>query len=168
MTAGRKRVDAAVPVSGGDMMLRPQGRDQKLKSMLSAFMLFMSIILLREQGACLNNKARFVQSGMWGGEHIALSVEKDLVRIEHDCARGTINQPLKIDSKGRFNASGTHTRERGGPVTEGQRPDTHPARYAGQVTGEKMVVTITLADTKETIGTFTLAHGQKPDLYKCR
>jgi hypothetical protein len=122
----------------------------------------------RVEGSSLNSETRFVQKGIWGGEHLSLLVEDNRARLEYDCARGTIDQPMRVDTKGRFNVTGTHTRESGGPTSEGERPDSHPARYTGQVTGKKMVITITLTDTKESVGTFTLAQGQKPDLFKCK
>jgi hypothetical protein len=108
------------------------------------------------------------QRGMWGGEHIGLWVDDKGASLEYDCARGTIDQPLKSDREGRFNATGTHTRESGGPATQGEKSDGHPAVYSGQVTGEVMVINVTLADTKETVGTFELAHGRRPNLFKCK
>jgi hypothetical protein len=114
------------------------------------------------------DKTKIMQRGVWGGEHIGLWVEDTRVRLEYDCAHGTMEQPVKLDSEGRFKATGTHIRESGGPATEGEKPDSHKALYAGQVTDGKMVITVTLADTKETVGTFTLAYGQKPNLFKCK
>jgi hypothetical protein len=131
-------------------------------------MLACSIIFLWPEGVALKSRTRLVKNGIWGGEHIGLSVEKNLARLEYDCAHGTIDQSMKVDGEGRFNVTGRHIREGGGPVSEGERPDSHPALYRGQVTGEKMVVTITLTDIKETVGTFTLTYGQQPNLFKCR
>jgi hypothetical protein len=116
----------------------------------------------------LKNKTRPVPKGTWGGEHIGLSVENDRARLEYDCAHGTTDRAMKVDSKGRFNLTGTHTLESGGPATGGEKPDRHPALYTGQVTGERMVITITLTDTKEAVGTFTLVRDKKPNLYKCK
>lgn len=111
---------------------------------------------------------KLVQKGKWGGDHISLSIEKKGTRLEYDCAHGTIDQPMKVDSKGRFDVTGTHVSEGGGPITRGEKPDRHPARYRGQVTGDRMVITVTLTDTKQTAGTFTLVYGQSPNLFKCK
>lgn len=116
----------------------------------------------------LKSKTRPVPKGTWGGEHVGLSVEDDRARLEYDCAYGTIDRAMKVDSRGRFNLTGTHTLESGGPATGGEKPNRHPALYTGQVTGERMVITITLTDTKETVGTFTLVRSKQPNLYKCK
>jgi len=142
--------------SSADFDFRPEGlKPSKSKAM---------------SGAALPLKKRVnsMKEGMWGGEHIVLWVYKTHARLEYDCAHGTIDQPIKVDSKGRFDITGTHVRESGGPVAKDERPDSHPALYTGQVTGKKLVITITLTDTKESVGTFTLEYGQKPSLFKCK
>jgi len=120
------------------------------------------------QEAALGGKSRNVRKGVWGGEHIMLSVEKNQARVEYDCAHGIIDQPMKVDSRGRFKLTGTHTSESGGPDIKGREPVKHPALYTGQLTGNKMVISVTLADTKETIGSFTVTYGKTPDLFKCK
>lgn len=115
----------------------------------------------------MKSKTRLVQKGMWGGEHIGLWVENNRARLEYDCARGTIDQLMKVDSKGRFNVTGTHIREHGGPSMKGEKPESYPALYTGQVTGRRMVVTITLRDTKQILGPYILTYGKSPILVKC-
>jgi hypothetical protein len=106
--------------------------------------------------------------GGWGGEHISLDVTPEGGRVEYDCAHGTIDQKVVLDGQGRFDLSGTHVREHGGPVRKDEPADSHPARFTGQVKGETMTLTVTENDTKEIVGTFTLVHGQKPQVVKCR
>lgn len=105
--------------------------------------------------------------GNWGGEHIALVVSATGADVEYDCAFGTIEAPIDLRTSGSFTATGTHTFEHGGPIREGEPPDTHPAEYRGLVIGATMTLTVTLTDTTRTVGTFTLRRGQSPTIFKC-
>lgn len=108
------------------------------------------------------------QTGLWGGEHIGLEVTAQGGRVEYDCAHGTIDQKIVPDRQGHFDVQGTHIREHGGPSRKDEVPDSHPARFAGQIKGNTMTLTATETDTKEIVGTFTLILGQKPHIVKCR
>lgn len=98
---------------------------------------------------------------------MGIQVEPDRANIEFDCARGSIEQPIFLNKKGRFDVAGIFVREHGGPVGENEPPDTHPARYTGRVYRKMMSITVTLTDTMETIGSFTLIYGQSPYVTKC-
>jgi hypothetical protein len=106
--------------------------------------------------------------GNWGGEHISLEVTAQGGQVEYDCAHGTIDQKVVPDAEGRFDLRGTHVREHGGPVRKDEIADSHPARFVGEIKGDTMTLTVTEADTKELVGTFTLGYGQSPRLMKCR
>ena len=108
-----------------------------------------------------------VSVGMWGGEHIGLWVAENGARVEYDCARGTIDEPLSLDANGNFKVKGVHIREHGGPERPGERLDSHPARYVGKVDDNMMTLTVTLTDTNETIGNYTLTFGRDPLVRKC-
>ena len=107
--------------------------------------------------------------GLWGGRHIALHVGDAGARIEYDCGRGTIDSPIRPDASGRFDLRGTHTVERGGPVRADDigKEKGRPARYRGRVTGNRMTLTVTLADTGEDLDTFSLVHGREPEIVRC-
>jgi hypothetical protein len=105
--------------------------------------------------------------GTWGGQHIGMEVTDNGARIEYDCAHGTINHQIVSDSNGEFAAKGFHVQERGGPVREGEESDGQPARYTGRTNGKTMTLTVTVVDTNETIGTFTLRYGKQPRITKC-
>jgi len=45
--------------------------------------------------------------GAWGAPHINLNVTATSADVEFDCAHGKINGPLTLDSRGRFNLSGS-------------------------------------------------------------
>ncbi len=143
---------------------------------MPAFFAFPLIILILWQGGpcrkgkmdtAVNGKAERVQTGLWGGEHIRMQVSDEGARIEYDCAHGTISEPLVTDSGGRFDVKGSHTKERGGPVREGEHSDGQPARYSGRIDGQAMTLTVTLAERKETVGTFNLTYGKSPRIVKC-
>ena|SRR5437870_7684477 len=105
--------------------------------------------------------------GLWGGEHISMEVTERGATIEYDCAHATIEQRIALDRRGRFDVSGTQVPERGGPVRQNE-PAGYPVRFAGQVNGKTMNITVRNSATKEMIGTFTLVRGAEPKLRKCR
>ncbi|MCA1634525.1 MAG: hypothetical protein LC802_12730 [Acidobacteria bacterium] len=109
-----------------------------------------------------------VASGVWGGQHIRMNVRADGASVEYDCAHGTIDETLELDNEGRFDAKGTHVREGPGPIRVGKLPRSRPARYTGRVGGDEMSLTLTLTDTSQEIGTYTLTRGSEGFIRKCR
>ena len=107
-----------------------------------------------------------VPSGVWGAQHVNLDVSSAGARIEYDCAHGTIDGPLALDAGNRFDVRGTHVRERPGPVPEDE-PKGVPARYTGRLEGETLTITVTLTDSNEEVGTFTLKRNSSGVLRKC-
>jgi hypothetical protein len=105
--------------------------------------------------------------GTWGGQHVNLDATPAGARLEFDCAQGTIDQAITLDAHNSFDLPGTFTAEHGGPVRIDEQPASHPARYTGRVEGERLTLTITLADTQKPIGTYTLVHGQTARIYRC-
>lgn len=105
--------------------------------------------------------------GVWGGDHISLTVTDAVSHAELDCAHGDIPSPWVVDSRHAFTVRGTFVRERGGPILIGEPPDSHPADYVGSVTADTMVLTVELTDTKSVIGTFTLIRGTAGRVVKC-
>jgi len=108
-----------------------------------------------------------VLNGMWGGDHIALTVADTGTHLEFDCAHGDIPITLMVDARNEFDISGTFVREHGGPIRVGEMPDSHPAAYVGSVTQTTMMLTVRLTDTSEVIGTFTLSRGSPGRVMKC-
>jgi hypothetical protein len=87
--------------------------------------------------------------------------------FEFDCAHGNVGTTLVLDARGQFSATGAFVREHGGPIRQGEEPDSHPASYAGTVTANTMMLTVRLTDLAETIGTFTLTDGSPGRVVKC-
>ncbi len=122
-------------------------------------------------GQTISGKVRKMQripEGTWGAPHIVLLVEGDKAKIEYDCANGVINGPLKLDSAGHFKLTGTHTRERHGPIREDQPADSKPVTYTGSTDGKTLTLTVEFTESKESIGTFTLKKGEQGRLWKCK
>ncbi len=105
--------------------------------------------------------------GSWGGDHIQLTVAADGATTNLDCAHGTIEQPIATDRSGSFAAAGHHVFEHGGPVHLNDPPDSHPARYQGRIVGDVMTLTITLTDTLQDVGTFSLTRNAAGRVVKC-
>ena len=145
------------------------------KDMSRAFLALFLISSILNQGASGRHsnvngpieKTQNVRNGMWGGMHIGLEVSDSGARVVYDCAHGTIDQPMILNSTSQFDVTGSYVRERGGPLREGESAGSEPVRYTGRIQDETMTVTVTLVDTKETIGTFTLKHGANPRIRKC-
>lgn len=105
--------------------------------------------------------------GLWGGEHISMDVTEQRTTVEYDCAHGTIDQRIALDRRGRFDVPGMQVQERGGPVRQNEQPTGYPVRFAGQVNGKRMKLSVRNSATKELIGIFTLVYGGEPKLRKC-
>lgn len=106
--------------------------------------------------------------GLWGGKHISLEVTKHGAMVEYDCAHGTISRRVFLDRRGRFDVSGQHVEERGGPVGENEQLNSYPVRFTGRINGKHMKLIVRNSITKRLVGIFTLIYGKDPDLIKCR
>ena len=124
------------------------------------------LALMGASATCGTSPTGPVPPGDWGGQHIGMVVSSEGATIEYDCASGTIDQTL-LAADGRFTAIGTHIRGHGGPVREDEIADKHPARYDGRTDGKTMTLEVTLTDSGEKLGTFTLQRGASPSVFKC-
>jgi hypothetical protein len=132
-------------------------------------LLSLGLVLLISASAL--SKPRRVQrlaTGLWGGPHIRIDVGPRSASIDYDCASGTINGPLTIDSKGRFTWRGNHHREHAGPIRENEQGNNRPATYSGSVKGDRMTLTVKLSDTNEVLETYTLKRGAFGRVVKCK
>lgn len=109
-----------------------------------------------------------VMPGVWGGEHIALTVKDDGAHAEFDCASAEIAAPLVADDRGNFAADAAFTAERGGPVRSDQPPEAKAARFSGRVVNRTMTLDVVLVDANEKVGSFALELGREPVVRKCR
>jgi hypothetical protein len=108
-----------------------------------------------------------VQIGGWGGDHAGMSVTGTEATLEFDCAHGSIDGPIPLDDQGRFDIEGLYVQEHGGPITISDPPTAVPARYSGQVAGNKMTLVVLLTQTQEKIGAYSLTLDAAPHIVKC-
>jgi hypothetical protein len=121
-------------------------------------------------GACSSSVApsqKLVAAGIWGGDHAVLTVTETGAHLELDCAHGDISQKLMMDANGNVSVDGVFVQEHGGPIIVGEVEVKKPARYAGTVSGDTMTLGVTLTDTQEKIGTFSLTYKSTGHVVKC-
>ncbi|HYW70316.1 MAG TPA: hypothetical protein VE961_04745 [Pyrinomonadaceae bacterium] len=114
----------------------------------------------------IGDARKTLPAGRWGGQHIRFDALAKGAKIEYDCAHATIDESIILDGNGRFNVSGKHFPERGGPSRQGE-PAGYPVTFSGEVRGKTMTLTVRNRSTNEEIGSFTLAHGAAAKLFKC-
>jgi hypothetical protein len=104
--------------------------------------------------------------GNWGGEHIGLTISDRGAAVDYGCAGGSIDEPFRIDSAGRFDLAGAWWFTP--PVLPiGWVPDKRPARYTGVVRGPSMTLTVTRLDTNEVVGRFSLTRNALARILRC-
>ncbi len=114
--------------------------------------------------------AKPIIPGVWGGPHIAVRITDGGAEVEFDCAHGTIEQPITLDSNDRFDVPGTFVAE-GGPVSvpvdpgAGSAQKVNAVRYQGRVEGKKLTLTVLMEPGKTSL--FSLTHASPPGLTKC-
>src|SRR2546425_2074319 len=79
-------------------------------------LLFVSVI---SGSACASPTSPSSVLGMWGGDHVAMTVGDAGSHLEFDCAHGDVPGALKTDARGNFSEAGTFVREHGGPIRLG-------------------------------------------------
>jgi hypothetical protein len=109
-----------------------------------------------------------LQAGIWGGEHVKLEVRESGAHVEFNCANGDIPQPLTTTDDGRLDVEGVFVRERPGPIRVGEEPVKLRARYSGKLTKDSLTFDVTLVDSNENAGRFTVVRGEPAVLPKCR
>jgi len=107
-----------------------------------------------------------VPTGAWGGQHVRLTVVDAGGTIEFDCAHGSLDEPLLLDSVGHFDVKGRLAAE-GGPAHKDETENARPTRYRGETDGQHMSLQLTL-EGGEDGGTFSLTKGAPARLVKCR
>lgn len=112
-------------------------------------------------------KVQTVSIGQWGGWHVAMDVTAGGAKLEFDCAHAIINQPLKLDSRGRFEVKGFYAAEHGGPVRADEDQSGQPAHFKGRLEGQALTLTVTLDNSSTSAGPYTLEHGRRPRVTKC-
>jgi len=106
-------------------------------------------------------------TGLWGGDHISMEVTEGGASIVYDCARGSINEKIVPDRSGKFAARGFHVKGHPGPTRLGEDTKGEAANYVGSLDGETMTLTVTLRESNEMVGSFTLTYGKMGRIRRC-
>lgn len=104
-------------------------------------------------------------TGDWNGAHLSLALDARGGTTEYDCAHGGLSAPLILKADGTFEVAGVHVRERGGPLREGELPDTLPALYFGRWDGGALTMRVVVE--ADTLGPYLLRKGAPMQLVKC-
>ena len=110
---------------------------------------------------------KIVAPGNWGGAGINLTVEKDGAKIEYDCAEAEIGEKLATDKRGNFNVEGSYLRHYPGAIRTKLLPKSQPAKFEGKISGETMMLKVTLTESGEEIGNYTLERGKTAKIHRC-
>ena len=80
--------------------------------------------------------------GTWGGDNAGLIVSGANVHVHIGCTLGDVIGPIRPDSTGRFQVTGTYNVD-AYPVDRGI---IHPASFTGRIVGQTMTLTVALTD----------------------
>jgi hypothetical protein len=121
--------------------------------------------VMAESGAAKTGAGRQL-GGLWGGVQIALEFEGKDGTLSMSCADGTIVGPVRLDRQGRFSVPGTFHQGAPGPERMDDFPNITKVRYAGQVIGDQLKLTITRAGSRQP-ETHLLRKGMRAKIVRC-
>ena len=88
-------------------------------------------------------------------------------KLDYDCGSGSINEPVRIDSLGRFTVRGAHTPHHAGPELTDWAATTRAATYDGRVFGAVLELRV-LIDDEAIVRSYRLDKNHKVKLIRCR
>lgn len=142
-----------------------------IKTFRSLYLFPLLLLVFWQTGSCHGenpvnkNVQKRVAAGVWGGENVRMDVSDGGARLQFSCSNGTIDEPLVIDN-GQFHAKGTFTRQTPGPTRQ-DGPKPEPATYRGKVDNQSMTLTVTLDNSREKVGEFTLGFDKPGRVRRC-
>lgn len=124
-----------------------------------------SILVLFIAVACYSSPSDPISeiSGTWGGDNAGLIATDSSAHVHIGCTLGDTSIPVRPDAYGRFDITGQYNID-AYPVDRGI---FHPARFAGSVSGDELILTVTLTDTGAKYGPVTLTRGKEPKMGPC-
>jgi hypothetical protein len=135
---------------------------------LIAIVFYSTAVFLTQADNSMNQtKKKAVAPGIWGGTGVNLTVEKEGVKIQYDCAEAEITEKLMIDKKGSFSVEGTYLRHNPGAIRLKFKPKKQPAKFVGKITDKKMILKVILTESDEEIGDHTLQKDKPAKLHRC-
>lgn len=109
-----------------------------------------------------------MQAGIWGGDHIELTVRADGASVEFDCGTATVDGAVSLGKDSAFDVRGRYFQEGGGPTRRDEDVTPRPLRLTGTVKGRDMTLRAVLTDGNDVLGDFALTLGKTARLIKCR
>ena len=109
--------------------------------------------------------SRTLPMGIWGGDHITMTVDAAGAQIEFDCAVGAIVGPISLDSSNHFQVKGIYRSQSPAPMGA-DASDANNAIYSGVVKGGKLHLDIGIAGRSDHL-IFELTHSQEGHIAKC-
>jgi hypothetical protein len=104
--------------------------------------------------------------GRWGGDRMVLTIHQGAGTVDLECASGTIQGPIKLTAKGRFEAKGSFEQSRGGPQRVEEAPSAATARYTGTLKGHALKLEV-LPAPGEPVQVFNLRKGAQVKMVRC-
>lgn len=98
--------------------------------------------------------------GRWGGSDASLLLAQAGGTLSYACGAGTVDSGWTVGPAGQFAGAGQHYFG-GGPVPPQGHPP-HPAVYNGRLSGDQLVLTVTLTDLHQVLGPFKLRRDGPP------
>lgn len=135
----------------------------RLKHVLG--LLFTGATLMVTQAAPGHTPGQALQ-GQWAGERMQLTADASGVKLQSDCASGTIVGALTPAGDGRFSATGTYEPHTGGPQRGDEPAALLNARYSGELRGGVLTLNILPAGASTPLQ-FTLREGVRIKLIRC-
>jgi len=106
-----------------------------------------------------------LDTGIWGGTGISMTVTASGASLEFDCATGLITGRIVLEDAA-FSLPGVVVLEHGGPAQENEAPDVRNATYKGALSGSLLRLDIVLDDGTP-MGPFEARRDRDPNLHKC-
>jgi hypothetical protein len=122
------------------------------------------LILSCKKDESLSPDTPFV--GNWGGQGIAVLATETQVTLEFNCASGTINKKVMLNS-GIFSEKGTFTQFSGNIPINTNFPDPKPVLYEGNVSGNNLSLTIKSEDGKTVLEKYNIVKNVTGNLVRC-
>nr|WP_316641239.1 hypothetical protein [uncultured Roseateles sp.] len=104
--------------------------------------------------------------GQWAGDRLQLVIDAAGGRLQADCASGSFAGPLTLSAAGTFTAVGEFDPQQPGPQRADEPPVHAKARYAGEVSGGVMKLSI-LVEGAASPQLFTLRKDARIKLIRC-
>lgn len=101
--------------------------------------------------------------GEWGADGAILNVTGGTGEIEFGCGQASIDS-FTFSSAQSFTATGSYTRGTGVMPPPGMEPKPEPATFSGQLSGNTMTLTMTVAGNAST---YTFTKGRQITLLRC-